>query len=156
MSKNAVAKYMITSKQALRLRPYYITYVSCYVHNFQCPTFRHSSNSLRGVGNRGAGGGGQLTSHFSWKLTKILEKYGFFLKIHVFCPPTFGLAPPTLTQVPTPLIRVIRGLLLINYQSRFYSQRGHITNNYWLTSLFQHKHRSIFPSFFLFQWTRFM
>ena len=33
------------------------------------------------------GQGGQLPPHFCQKLTKIEEKYGFLLKIHVFCPP---------------------------------------------------------------------
>ena len=57
--------------------------------------------SYRGVGTRGAGGA--TAPHFCWKLTKIAEKYGFFLKIHVFCPPpTFGFTPPLLSKFQHP------------------------------------------------------
>ena len=40
-----------------------------------------SMGSMAGVFETGGGG------NFCLKLTKIAEKYGFFLKIHVFCPP---------------------------------------------------------------------
>ena len=72
---------------------------------------------VRSVGNRGAGGATAPSPHFSWKLTKIAEKYGFFLKIHVFCPPTFGLAPPLLRKFLHPCIELVNfnsGLLSIS------------------------------------------
>ena len=78
---------------------------SIFLDSTTCPIHTaEAHHQVKGIDNRGVGNmgaGGATVPLFCLKFAKIVEKYGFILKIPILCPLTFGLALPLLCKFLT-------------------------------------------------------